>query len=169
MTVYQAYAVILLINMTNIEKIYKEDQIDRRNISASNFEILIKRDAGRRKKVSSMITRGALKQGKDFYLAAIIFQHGLTKKDYEMAIKLAKMAVAAGYKKGKYIEALATDRLLMISGKRQKFGTQFFRKNPRSKFIMYPVSKKTTDLERKEYGLPPLSVLEKRVDKLNAR
>ncbi len=152
---------------TNIAKIYKEDQLDRKSTSPNNFGEIIKRDAIRKKITSRLLKNGEIKTGKEFYLAAIIFQHGQKLSDYRQAVKLARQAYERGYKKGRYLEALATDRLLVVSGKKQKFGTQFFQKNSRSKYILCPVDPKTTDADRKKYGLPPLYKLVKQVDLLN--
>lgn len=152
---------------TDIAKIYREDQLDRARINPNDFEEIIKRDTARQKEVLKLLKIGKIKTGKEFYLAAIIFQHGQKLSDYRRAIRLAQQAAKNGYKKGRYLEALATDRLLVVSGKKQKFGTQFFQKNSRSKYILCPVDPKTTDADRKKYGLPPLYKLVKQADLLN--
>jgi hypothetical protein len=152
---------------TNISKIYKEDQQDRRAANPKNFKEIAKRDALRRGEVLGLLKNGEIVTGKEFYLASIIFQHGDKPSDYRKAIKLAREATERGYKKGRYLEALATDRLLVTSGKKQKFGTQFFQKNSRSKYVLFPVDPKTTDEDRGKYGLPPLAKLISEVNLLN--
>ena len=57
--------------------------------------------------------------------------------------------------------------LLIKRGKRQKFGTQYRKKDPQSKWKILPVDSRTTDEERKIYNIAPLKELMKNIEKLN--
>lgn len=98
--------------------------------------------------------------GKDYFTAAIIFHHMYKLPFSKRAVEFAKMSHELGYKKGKWLIASTTDRLLQLEGKPQKFGTQVV--NMKAKRLkLYKLNPKTTDKERKEYGLPTLKQIKK--------
>ena len=66
--------------MRNIKKIFQEDQKDRQNFDLTPEE-MTHRDTNRRKEVRNLIKQGMVDTGADFYYAAFIFQHGLSKAD----------------------------------------------------------------------------------------
>ena len=145
------------------ESLYKEDQkhVKRwaKQYSDKEFYEINRR---LRKKVDGLIRKGKAKDGRDYFLAAMIFQHGFTITSSKKAIRLAKKAVNLGYTKGKWLIASATDRLLQLQGKPQKFGTQII-ETKSGKVKMYKTDPKITDKERKAFGLPTLKELKKRL------
>ena len=153
-----------------LEKLFKEDQNDRMTLGADgDFAMIEKRDIERKNIVKRLLREGAVITGRDFYIAAMIFHHGQSLADYKTALKLAKESNKKGYQKAKWLCAGVTDRLLMKQGKKQKFGTQFIRKNPRSKWVLAPIEKGMTDEERKQFNVPPLAELKAQIEEMNKK
>ena len=100
--------------------------------------------------------------GRECFIAAMIYHHGFTVACAKKAVAYAKKAVNKGYLRGKWLVASATDRLCQLQGKAQKFGTQII-ETKTGKVRMYKVDPKTTDEERKAYGLPSLQSLKDRL------
>lgn len=144
---------------TRLTTLFKQDQKDR-NFShgeKEDWDEIKKRDLKRRKEVQSMLHAGEIKTGKDFWSAAMIFQHGPAITHTKKSKSLAKKSMQLGYKKAGWMYAAATDRLLVREGKKQKYGTQFYRKSPKGKWFPHPVNTKTTDEEREALGVPSIS------------
>lgn len=134
--------------ITSFQKgIYTEAQTYEKN------KILIK-------KLNELLAKKLIKTGKNYFTLAMIFHHAYKLNYSKKAVKFAKLAVEKNYKKGKWLIASTTDRLLQLQNKPQKFGTQVENMNTK-KLKMYKLDPKTTDKERKEYGLPSLKELKK--------
>lgn len=137
-----------------LERLFKEDQ--------KHTGKWRKYTKGQYQKINKELQNkiNGVKTGRDYFIAAIIFQHGFTISSSKKALKYSKLAVKKGYAKGKWLIASATDRLLQLQGKPQKFGTQVV--NMYAKELkLYKLNPKTTDKERKSYGLPSLKQLKK--------
>ena len=94
----------------------------------------------------------------------MILHHRSKISTSKKAIKYAKLSLEKGYNKGKWLIASSTDRLLQLQGKPQKFGTQVV--NMKAKNLkLHKLDPKTTDEERKKYGLPTLKELKKYLKK----
>ena len=78
-----------------------------------------------------------------------------TFKRYEK--KLAKKGMKLGEEKSKWLYAATMDRWLLSSGKAQKYGTQFKRRESREIEVAKPIDSRITDEERKKYNVPSLS------------
>lgn len=153
-----------------LEKIYKQDQADRLNRKIlEDFKKLTERDCKRRKKVARIIKEREVKTGRDLYFAAMVYQHGPSVVDSEKAIEFAKKSMELGYKKAPWLFAAATDRLLVKQKRKQKFGTQFSRSIATGKVSVFPINKKTTDAERKQFDVPSLKEIEEKLKKLNQK
>jgi len=122
-----------------LKKLFKEDQQDRRKIKDTKqfMNWLVRRDLERRKKLQGLIRKKLLKTAEDYFMAAMIFQHGGTVQYVKKARELAKKAMGLGNKDARWLYAAATDRILMMQGKKQKFGTQYVQKD--GKYQLYPV------------------------------
>ncbi len=145
-----------------IERLYREDQKHvKRWADHYTDKEFYKINKELQKKVQKLLENNKAKSGRDFFIVAMIFHHGFTQTSSRKAIKYAKKSVELGYKKGKWLIASATDRLLQLQRRLQKFGTQIV-ETKSGKIKMYKVDSKTTDEERKEYGLPTLKELKKR-------
>ncbi|UWZ83182.1 hypothetical protein [Occallatibacter riparius] len=91
-------------------------------------QTLIKRDAGRRDRVRSLLAAGPLSSASDYHDAAFIFQHSDQPDDYLLAHLLAMQAVVMGDSESRWIAAATLDRYLQSIGRKQVFGTQFLDK-----------------------------------------
>ncbi len=150
-----------------LEKLFKQDQTDRRNKKMlEDFEKIIERDLKRRKKADDILKRGEVKTGRDFYIMAMLYQHGSKIGDTKKAIKFAKKGIDLGHEDAKWMFAASTDRLLTRQGRRQKFGTQFYNNLKTGEVHILPVNKRTTDKMRKEFNVPTLKEFEDYVKKL---
>lgn len=101
------------------------DQDDRKNwLRATDAQkrAMSERDALRRRKARTLLDDGGAQTGEDLEAAALIFQHGDTPDDYQLAHELA--ALAAGRGRFGSLPALAEDRFLQKIGRRQRFGSQ---------------------------------------------
>lgn len=145
------------------EKLYREDQKHvKRWAQHYTDKEFYRINKELQKKVQKLLDTNKSKSGRDFFIASMIFHHGFTQTSARKAISYAKKAVELGYKKGKWLVASATDRLLQLQEKPQKFGTQIV-ETKSGKIKMYKVDSKTTDEERKKYDLPTLKELKERL------
>ena len=104
----------------------------------------------------------------DYFNAALIFQHGLGLSDYKRAQVLAREAERrGGGEEARWLYAVATDRLLIAQGRKQKFGSQLSivriidrrTGRPRRTMKLLPYDKRTGDATRTRHGLPALAIL----------
>lgn len=153
-----------------LQKIFNSDQKDRKNPLIRNDRILLtKNDRVRKKTVENIIHKGELSSAKDYYLVAMIFHHGYSIKDSNEAVKYSKISYELGYKKALSFYATCLDRLLIKTGKKQKFGTQYRKKDAKSKWKLLPVDPLTTDEKRKKYNISTLKKLLDNIEKLNSK
>lgn len=147
--------------------LYAEDQADRRG--AIDWAKVRPRDVARRQEVEALLAKGAAKTGRDFFHAAMVFQHGDTVGDLARARDLATEAVRrdATLTTAKWLVAAATDRWLMRQDLPQRYGTQFVRGD--AGWSLYAVDPSVSDDERLDAGVPPLADARRRADELNAR
>lgn len=116
-------------------------------------------DAARRVEVLGYLLNGQIQTARDLVSAAFIFQHGDCSAHYQFANRLAHIAMDAGYADAPWIYAATLDRYLMSIGEPQKFGTQYTWVN--RDYQLYPIDPVTTDAEREQYDVPPLSEIRK--------
>lgn len=145
----------------SIEDLYNQDQQERLTVdwdkaSKEQIEKLRAKDQKRREQVKEMIQERQLKTGLDFHHAAMIFQHGDALEDYKLAHELAGKAIELGDDSALWLYAATLDRWLLSQRKPQKFGTQF-RMNDQKEWELGPVDPNTTDEERAQYNVSPLS------------
>jgi len=159
-------------NNKMIYKIFLEDQRDRSAVKLrayykkNDWEKLIERDKKRQRAILQILRNKNLAlAGEDYFRAGIIFQHGTTLADFKRAISLAKKGAKMGSEKAKWLFAAATDRLLLRQGKKQKFGTQYQKKN--NKWQLSPVDKRTTDKERAKYNVLTLKQAHEKAKRWN--
>jgi len=146
------------------DKLYKEDQYHVKRWEKNYSDVEFHRINTRiRKKLQKLLDKGNAKTGRDYFVASIIFHHGFRISLSKRAIKYSEKSIEQGYKGGKEMLALTIDRLLVLQGKPQKFGSQGFELKS-GKWKIYKVDPKTTDKERKEHGLPTLKEMKKRFD-----
>lgn len=169
---------ILIMKTLSIQKkirtVFLEDQKDRSSIKLTKFsdierwKIIGARDKARREVIEEILEIKPKLTGLDCFRIGIIFQHGGTVGDIKKAQRFAKQGFILGSKPSKWLYAAATDRLLMMKGKPQKFGTQY-RKNKEGIWEVHPIQPDTTDTERKAFNVSPLQKILKNVESLNKK
>lgn len=155
-----------------LKKLLEEDQKDRKSpklkklSDKERWKIISGRDADRLKRLYKLLDKNPKLTGIDCFRVGIILQHAPSTESKEGVIAFAKKGIGLGNKKCRWLFAAGTDRLLMMQGKKQKFGTQY-RKNSESKWELYPLNPRTTDKERAKYGVIPLKKIKERAIELN--
>ena len=111
-----------------------------------------------RRRLAPLLKSKRKRSPRELWMAGMILHHGNTLGTSRSALRFAQESYGQGYKPAKTLVAQATDRLLQLQGKPQKFGTQAARlKN--GKLKLYVLDGTITDAERKAYGLPSLKQL----------
>jgi hypothetical protein len=109
-----------------------QDQSDRGNDLFSGKQLktpqdlnVPRRDAERQAKVRALLAEGRVSTGRDYYFAALIFQHSETSENLLLAHILAVTSIAKGDKSGGWLSAATLDRYLWSIKHPQVFGTQY--------------------------------------------
>lgn len=156
-----------------IRDIFEADQDDRRRSKYKNlsekerWRTIEKRDRARRRTLAKLTkeTREFNLRGVDYFRMGTVFQHGKSE-DVQFARVLADKGVRLGHNPSKWLYATTIDIDLIAQGKKQRYGTQFGKKEDGSWFLL-PVDSKTTDSERRRYRVRPMSDINKVLDRLN--
>ena len=148
--------------------LYRADQKDRQTQPIITPEIT-DRDRQRCAVVLKILKDKKIITAVDNYKAALILHHSQQMKDYRIARRLAKKSMELGYPRAGWLFAATTDRMLINSNKPQKYGTQFFKKNTKSEWVLYPYDKHTTDAERAKFNVPSIKDQLLQIEKLNSR
>lgn len=152
-----------------IKKLLAEDHKDR---SSTKFKklppqkrlaLIAERDRKRISLLKKLLKNSQELDVIDYFRAALIFRYGRDTESLKLAIDCTRKSINLGYSPAKWLYADITDISLLIRGKKQKFGTQFGKKDGRWQLL--PVSEKTTDSERKKYNVISL-VRAKNLEKL---
>lgn len=137
-----------------LRSLFEDDQSERQKENI-DWDVLSSQDAGRRKIVKDMLSKGLVRTATDYYHAAMVFQHDPHIEGITQAQSLAHTAIQMGDDRALWLYAAATDRILMRENKKQKFGTQYLqtvivtRKDTVArKWVLYPYEKNTTDAMR---------------------
>lgn len=104
--------------------LYEADQAPRQT-SAPLGLVVSEQDRARRARVRELMAQGALTSGRDYFNAAMIFQHGDTANDYLLAHALATTAISMNEPLASWLAAASLDRYLQNIGQSQIYGTQF--------------------------------------------
>jgi len=140
-----------------LKKMYEQDQSGRQ-VTEINWTELNKTDAERRNRVNELLEKQEVITGKDYYHAAMIFQHGNDTIASGMAVKLMKIALKKDSTVNRWLLAAAIDRDLMRKKKPQIYGTQFIKMGKEAKWELYTLdSTKVSDDERRYYRVETLA------------
>ena len=146
-----------------LARMYQEDQQSRQSGQMSP-----ERDARRLEQVRTWVLDGRLDEAKDFYHAAMIFQHSTDRsgRDHLVAHVLATTAALKGHRPGRWLSAAALDRFLDFNDMPQVFGTQYVRDDDG---VWHPgdVDPARTETIRLEFDLPDAATVQKRADGFN--
>jgi len=162
-----------------VARMYAEDQSDRQPKDGKpiDWNVAGPRDEARQKRVMELYTADALKTGKDYFLAGMIFQHGEKPEDYLLCHELC---VAAVFKSGrnekpswlptaKWLAAASEDRFLLSIGRAQRFGTQFTADQPNSLWHLDKMEEGISDALRKAWEVPTLAEAKEREAEMNKK
>lgn len=116
-----------------LQQLVIDDQRDRTGTRGKPWpQEITDRDRVRRAQTLAILKAGRVRSGTDFSNAALIFQHGESEDDFRLAYSLAWTAYSmledgtprqfAGW-----LSAAAWDRLMIVKGKKQWYGTQYAR------------------------------------------
>ena len=111
-----------------MQAIFDADQHAREKVMQSetqDWSTIEADDAQRRSQTRELLKEGQLHTGRDFRLAAFVFQHGTRPDDYLLAHTLAIVALTQGDVEARWIAAATLDRYVHAAGKPQIFGTGF--------------------------------------------
>ncbi len=158
-----------------IKKLLDEDQRDRglgsvlrKYPDKERLAIINTRDHRRITALERMFETEPKLRGIDYFRAGFMYKHGNTIPLLTRAKQLGEKAALCGYLPGKWLSAASTDNILIIQGKRQKFGTQFGR-DATGKWQLLPFETRTTGAERKKYNVMPLQKIRKLLNTLNKK
>lgn len=144
----------------DLAKIAVADQADRTpGPNKIDWRVVGKRDAARRARVMQLLDAGQLRTAEDFSDAALIFQHGDSVQDTQLALALATVAsrMDPANRDAKQLVADAWDRIMVRSGKPQWYGTQFARSKTTGKWELYPTDPNAvSEAQRTAMGIPTL-------------
>lgn len=150
-------------------QIYKEDQADRSSPNI-DWSKVAPRDQARSLRVREIAKNGQLKQGDDYFHAAMVMQHGENSESFLQAQQWAEKAFELNPKltSANWLAAAAEDRYLQSINKPQIWGTQYLRDRETGKWTMDPIDRAAkTDEQRVEKNVPKLAESEARLITLN--
>ena len=157
---------ILTDNIELIE-IYKNDQTDR-NSDNIDWSVVSKRDSIREMRVYELIDSNRLQTSKDYFNAAMIFQHGENSIAYAMAVNLMKKAIELDSTANKWLFAAAIDRYLLSKNESQIFGTQYQKLGQDQPWQLGKMdTTKISDAQRMVYGVETLVQQREKVKRMN--
>lgn len=154
------YAPLLLATTTkaapNIElqQLVKADQDERKDFESNPTKLTLNtynNDLKRRARVAEIFATIGFKAPDDYLAAALIFQHGNLPDHYYQAFIWSNRAYGLGDEAGKKLSALAMDRYLVSTGKKQLFGSQAYAPILGGCFCLQPTETSFPDDIRKQY------------------
>lgn len=131
-----------------LQKILAADQSDDRKkmeehperpLDMAKLEHMADHDRKRRERVGKFFAEGCLKDASDYAAAAMVYQHGNVPDHYYQAFVWAQRAVEHGDESQKHLVALAIDRYLVSTGRKQLFASQFSKNADSACLCMEPV------------------------------
>src|SRR5215213_2993857 len=105
---------------------------------ASDWQAIAERDRQRQSAIRALLAKGQVETGREYYFAALVFQHSSSAEDLTLAHVLAVTAVIQGNKSARWLAAATLDRYLHTEKQPQVFGTQFQREGDNPRWTMAP-------------------------------
>ena len=152
-----------------LARLFAEDQADRQPPAGRQIDWVEvgKRDHARLTRVRELYNRAELREGEDYWHAAMVLQHGGEPTDYLLAHELCVVAIAKGFAGAKWLAAASEDRFLGSVGRSQRFGTQYKSDGPNAPFRLAPLEDGVTDALRREFDAPTLAEAKAREAEMN--
>jgi hypothetical protein len=130
-----------------------DDQWDRgndmfagRQVRAPNtldWQAIARRDEQRQSAIRALLAEGQVETGREYFYAALIFQHSAQPETLMLAHVLAVTAVIQGDGSAKWLAAATLDRYLQNEKQPQLFGTQFLQAGDNPQWTMEPYNRAT--------------------------
>lgn len=140
-----------------LRALFVADQADRVPQTApGDWQLVSQRDRERQARVRELLDAGALRSGRDYYHAAMVYQHAEGADGVQLAHELALIGACLGDADSRWLAAASYDRLLMNLERPQRFATQY-RSNSEGVLKLYEVSAGVTDAMRAALNVPTLS------------
>lgn len=118
-------------------------------------------------KVDTLFIEGKLVTAEDLLYAAALLVTSDDAADLDRAQTLAMESATLGDKRALPVAAEAEDKLLLMQGLAQRFGTQYAYQPSFGTWRLYAIDPTTTDEDRAFMGLPTLAEMEARTEQLN--
>lgn len=138
-----------------LEQMYLDEKADRAALEKSELtdEELNQRDLHRQQRLKQLLENQEIDLNEiwNLHYCALVLHHSKEKEDNQTAHDFAKKAVAKGSNVTKWLYAATIDRLLVIQGKKQKFGTQFQIVNGEK--VFFPTDGSVSVAEKAEFGI----------------
>ena len=144
-----------------LKELVGTDQADR-STAHIDWPAVDRRDTARTTEVMAQLRSGKVLTAEDFYNAAMVFQHGGSADDIQLAHALATISarLAPEHPAPKWLAAAAWDRYMMWKKQPQWYGTQSQVLKDTGKKTLYPVLPDViSDAERAAAGVAPLSTI----------
>jgi hypothetical protein len=159
-----------IVDNRRLVELFDQDQAARDpQQKSTDWEKVNAQDAERRTEVLALLNAGAVRTARDYYCAAMVFQHGESADDIRLAFSFAWIAASMRpeAKELRWLAAAAWDRILMREKLPQWYGTQFVRPDPDGAWQLYEVDESAvTDEQRAAMGVPPLAEARKKAKEI---
>lgn len=142
----------------DLEKLYELDQAARQE-QPINWEELYAEDSSRRESVLSILQASGIRTARDYFHAAMIFQHGDSPDDVRLAHSFATIAASLDpyLPNANWLKAATWDRLLLNFDQPQWYGTQFVR-DSEGKLTLYTMEPDViSDEQRAAWSVPTVA------------
>lgn len=141
-----------------LEQMYRSDQAARQ-VQPIDWQQLNEQDASRRERVLVILKQGDIRSAKDYFHAAMIFQHGNTPDQIRLAHSFATIAASLdpSLPNANWLKAATWDRLLLNFDQPQWYGTQFVR-DADGNLTLYKIQTDIiSDEQRAAWSVPSVS------------
>ena len=117
--------------------------------------------------VRAIVEHEGVATAEDCFKASVVLVDTKRVADLELAETLARRAAELGEPRGLRVAAEAIDKRAMVTGRPQKYGTQFVFEYVLDSWRLYPVEIATSDEERAAMGVPSYADLLASEDAMN--
>ncbi len=165
-------------DLPELRALYEADQADRTPGTApQDWHKVEERDQSRQARVQALLEAGAAKTARDYYHAAMVFQHASTPEGIQLAHELAMIAACLGGgggergeddKNARWLAAATYDRFLMYLERPQRFATQY-RSSPDGVMKLYNTAPGVSDAMRAALNVPSLAQAQAREQEMQAQ
>lgn len=145
-----------------LASLFKADQADRTPGTApADWHETERNDLVRQARVRELLDSGAVKTGRDYFHAAMVYQHAEGAGGVQFAHELAMIGACLGDMSSRWLAAASYDRMLMYLDRPQRFGTQY-RSDENGVTKLYKNSDGVTDAMRAAMNVPSLQTAKER-------